>query len=236
MQLKTRINMITGDFFGGLNSAIITLPQALAFGVATGFGASAGLLGAIILCFVAGILGGKIPLISGTTGPVAIVIAAMMTALGFDIRAAVTILIMAGILQVCSCLTSLPSMVKYVPYPVISGFMNGVGVIIIILQLNPLMGHKTLSSTFETIMGLYNSVLTVNLDALFIGGLTLLIVFGLPKAASRIIPAQILALIFCTFLSIKLGLNVERISQVRVAFPKIVLPYFDLRKIVDFIP
>ena len=236
MQLKTRINMITGDFFGGLNSAIITLPQALAFGVATGFGASAGLWGAIILCFVAGLLGGKTPLISGATGPVAIVIAAMMTALGFDIRAAVTIIIMAGILQACSCLTSLPSMVKYVPYPVISGFMNGVGIIIIILQLNPLMGHKTLSSTFETIMGLYNSVLTVNSDALFIGGLTLLIVFGLPKAVSRIIPSQIIALIFCTFLSIKLGLNIERISQVSVAFPKIVLPYWDLRKIVDFIP
>ena len=131
--LKNKFAIILGDILGGINSAIITLPQALAFGVATGFGASAGLWGAIILCLIAGLLGPKIPLISGTTGPVAIVIAAMMTALDYDIQAAITILMMASIMQFVLALTNLSGIVKYVPYPVISGFMNGVGVIIIIL-------------------------------------------------------------------------------------------------------
>ena len=134
--IKSKIGILVGDVFGGVNSAIITLPQALAFGVATGFGAAAGLWGAVILCLVAGLLGTKTPLISGTTGPVAIVVASMMLALNNNLEAAVTIILMAAIIQLVASLTNLPSMVKYVPYPVISGFMNGVGIIIIILQLN----------------------------------------------------------------------------------------------------
>lgn len=236
MRIKERLSILTGDLFGGINSAIITLPQALAFGVATGFGASAGLWGAIILCLTAGLLGPKIPIVSGTTGPVAIVIASMMTALGYDIKAAVTIIMMAAVFQFISALTNIPSIVKYVPYPVISGFMNGVGVIIIILQLNPLMGHKALSSTLETVLHIHTSILTANADALLIGALTLLIVFGTPRKLNKIIPSQILALILATFISIKLGLNLDRISDVSVAFPSIVTPYFDINKLISYIP
>ena len=236
MQLQTKLNIFIGDFLGGINSAIITLPQALAFGVATGFGAGAGLWGAIILCFIAGLVGPRVPLVSGATGPVAIVIAAMMTALGFDIKAAVTIIIMAGLFQILASLTNLPSIVKYVPYPVISGFMNGVGFIIIILQLNPLLGHKSFSSTVDTIINLNNSLCTINYNALMIGCLTLLIVFCIPKRLNKIIPSQILALIICTFISIKMGLNIDRISEISVAFPSIMIPYFDINKIFEYIP
>ena len=72
MDIKLRLQSLSGDVFGGINSAIVALPQALAFGVATGFGAGAGIWGAIILCFIAGILGPKVPMISG---PMTIVIA-----------------------------------------------------------------------------------------------------------------------------------------------------------------
>jgi len=236
VRLQNKFNIFIGDLFGGINSAIITLPQALAFGVATGFGASAGLWGAIILCFIAGILGPKIPLISGTTGPVAIVIAAMMTALNYDLKAAITIIVMAGLIQLLVSVTNLSSIVKYVPYPVISGFLNGVGLIIIILQLNPLIGHKSLSSTFETLANIQQSILNMNTDALFIGSLTLLIVFGIPKFINKIIPSQIIALVLCTFISIKMGLNVDKISEVSVAIPTLVTPYFEFNKLIDFIP
>ena len=130
-----KINVFTGDILGGLNAGIITLPQALAFGVATGFGASAGIWGAIILCFIVGVFGTKTPMISGITGPVAIIVASIMHALDKDINSVIFIIFLAGILQVVLSLTKLPEIVKYVPYPVISGFMNGVGVIIIIMQL-----------------------------------------------------------------------------------------------------
>ena len=97
---KSKLKILTGDILGGLNSAIVALPQALAFGVATGFGASAGIWGAIILCCIAGLLGGKVPLISGITGPVTIVIASIMAALNADISSVILVIIMAGILQI----------------------------------------------------------------------------------------------------------------------------------------
>lgn len=234
--LKLKSKIVVGDIFGGVNSAIITLPQALAFGVATGFGAGAGIWGAIILCFAAGLLGPRVPIVSGTTGPVAIVIASMMLALGNNMQAAVTVLLCAALVQLFASLTDVPNLVKYIPYPVISGFMNGVGIIIIILQLNPLLGHKAMPSTVSTILNLYQSIHTLNHSALFIGIITLLIVFFTPKAVNKIIPSQIIALIFCTWLSVKTGLNIERINEVSVAFPHFVTPYFDIKRIIDYLP
>lgn len=234
--LQNKIKILTGDIFGGINSAIITLPQALAFGVATGFGAGAGIWGATILCFVAGMLGPRIPIISGTTGPVAIVVASMMLALNNNIQAAVTVLLTAALLQLLASLTNLPNMVKYVPYPVISGFMNGVGIIIIILQLNPLIGHKAMPSTIATITNINESIHTLNQSALFIGLITLAIVFFTPKVINKIVPSQIIALIFCTWLSLKLGLNVERINEISVSFPTLVAPYFDFSHIIEYLP
>ena len=234
--LQNKIKILTGDIFGGINSAIITLPQALAFGVATGFGAGAGIWGAIILCFVAGMLGPRIPIISGTTGPVAIVVASTMLALNNNIQAAVTVLLTAALLQLFASLTNLPNMVKYVPYPVISGFMNGVGIIIIILQLNPLIGHKAMPSTIATITNINESIHSLNHSALFIGLITLAIVFLTPKVINKIVPSQIIALIFCTWLSLKLGLNVERINEISVSFPTLVAPYFDFSHIIEYLP
>ena len=234
--IKSKISILVGDVFGGVNSAIITLPQAVAFGVATGFGAAAGLWGAVILCLVAGLLGTKTPLISGTTGPVAIVVASMMLALNNNLEAAVTIILMAAIIQLVASLTNLPSMVKYVPYPVISGFMNGVGIIIIILQLNPLLGHKAMSSTVMTVMSIHKSLATLNHDALFIGLITLIVAFFTPKVINRFLPSQVLALIIGTYISIKLGLNIDRISELSVAFPNVVKPDLNIHHLISYIP
>lgn len=233
---KLKLKIFAGDVFGGINSAIITLPQALAFGVATGFGAGAGIWGAIILCFIAGLIGPKVPLISGTTGPVAIVIASAMIALNNNMQAAVTVLFTAAVFQIIASLTNIPQMVKYIPYPVISGFMNGVGIIIIILQLNPLMGHRPLSSTVETVLTLHQSILSLSHSSLFIGLVTLIIVFFIPKKINKYIPSQIVALIFCTWLSVKMGLNLERISEVSVSFPALIKPYCDFNHIIEYLP
>lgn len=234
--IQHKLKILTGDIFGGINSAIITLPQALAFGVATGFGAGAGIWGAVILCFVAGMLGPRVPVVSGTTGPVAIVIASMMLSLNNNLQAAVTVLLLAAILQLAASLTNLPSLVKYVPYPVISGFMNGVGFIIIILQLNPLMGHHSMPSTIDTIMNLPHSIFTLSHSALFIGLITLGIVFFTPKSINKIIPSQIIALIFCTWLSLKMGLQLQRINEISVGLPQLVVPDFNLQHIGNYIP
>lgn len=232
--VQLKLNIFIGDIFGGLNAAIIALPQALAFGVATGFGAGAGVWGAIILCLTAGILGTKVPMISGITGPSAIVIASIMHALNKDINSVLVIMVMAGILQMALSLTKLTQIVKYVPYPVISGFMNGVGTIIIIMQLNPLLGLKPFSNTIESIEHIVTSLHTMNVSAFLLGLLTLVIVFAIPKRLNKYIPSQILALIVCTLISIKLGLNIPKISEVSIALPAFKLPETNLHDIITY--
>lgn len=232
--LKTRLNVFAGDLFGGVNAAVIALPQALAFGVATGFGAGAGIWGAIILCLVSGILGARVPMISGITGPVAIVIASFMHALNKDISSVIFIILMAGLLQLLLSMTKLPDVVKYVPYPVISGFMNGVGAIIIIMQLNPLIGLKPFSNTVESIKNLFLTLHFINTAALALGVGTLVIVFFTPKFISKVVPAQIIALIVCTLVSMKLGLNVEKISEISATLPQIHLPHTTLHNFIAY--
>lgn len=233
-KIKLRLNIFTGDLFGGINSAIIALPQALAFGVATGFGAGAGIWGAIILCLVAGILGTRVPMISGITGPSAIVIASIMHALNKDINAVLIIILMAGIFQMMIALTKWTNVVKYVPYPVISGFMNGVGTIIIIMQINPLLGLKSYSNTIESIEHVLQSFHTMNIEAFLLGLTALIMVFGFPKRWNKYVPSQIFALILCTFISIKMGLNVDKISQISISFPKLALPTITLHDTITY--
>lgn len=232
--LKTRLKIFAGDILGGLNSAIVALPQALAFGVATGFGASAGVWGAIILCFIAGLIGGKVPLVSGITGPVTIVIASIMHALNADIASTILVILMAGLLQIILSFTSLPSIVKYVPYPVISGFMNGIGTIIIIMQINPLLGCPVMSNTINSVTAFFENIHHINFDALFIGIITLVIVFAIPKKFNKIIPGQAIALVICTLISIKMGLNVDKISQISINMPALTLAKASIHNVITY--
>lgn len=230
---KKFLSTLRGDVLGGIVSAIVALPQALAFGVATGMGASAGMWGAVILCLVAGLLGTKLPMISGPTGPVAIVTASIMAAYGYETGAIVTVLLLAAIIQTCISFTSLPSIVKYVPYPVISGFMNGVGTILILMQLNPLVGQKTMSTPIESLKHLIADFSDINTQAVILGCLTLIIVFLIPQKINRFIPSQIIALVLCTFISIKAGFQVDKISDISISLPHPVLPEinFDILKL-----
>ena len=230
---KNFLSNLRGDVLGGIVSAIVALPQALAFGVATGMGASAGMWGAIIMCLVAGILGTKLPMISGPTGPVAIVTASIMAAYNYEAGAIVTVLLLAAIIQTCISFTSLPSIVKYVPYPVISGFMNGVGTILILMQLNPLVGQKTMSTPLESLKHLITDFQDINTQAVFLGVLTLMTVFLIPQKINRFIPSQIIALVLCTFISIKAGFQVDKIADVSINLPHPALPEinFDVLKL-----
>lgn len=236
MEIKNKLNVLSGDILGGLNAAIVTLPQALAFGVATGFGASAGIWGAIILCLVAGITGPKTPLISGATGPVAIVLASVMIAINFDLNAAYSIILMAAVFQIAASLTSLPDIVKYVPYPVISGFMNGVGVVIILMQLNPLIGHKAYSSSILSLQTFFHNLSAVQAESLMLGVITLIIVFFTPKRFNKVIPSQIIALVVGTLISIKLNLPVDRISNVSFSFPSIAFHGINAEDMIKYLP
>ncbi len=235
-EIKKYLNILKGDVQGGVVSAIVAFPQALAFGVATGMGASAGIWGAIILCFFAGIFGSKLPMISGPTGPVAIIIATVYAACSNDTNCIMSIFLMASIIQIIISFTQLPAIVKYIPYHVLSGFMNGVGTILIIMQLTPLLGLKSQSSPFENLKYLFINFNNLNTSALILGFLTLIIVFAIPKRINRIFPAQILALLVCTYISIIFNLQVDRIAQIQINIPSLHFPLLNSDILIKGLP
>lgn len=234
--ISGRLNIFKGDLFGAIIASIIAFPQALAFGVASGLGASAGIWGAIILSLVAGVLGCNLPLISGPTGPVAIITAVIVASVGGNLANVIPILVMAAVFQMIIAITPIPRMIKYVPYPVISGFLTGIGLIIIILQLSPLLGGVTYSSTIKTILYYPELFSNINIHAMLLGLATLVMLFFTPKFITRFIPAQLLALVIMTYVAYKFGLNVEKISGVSFVLPNAYNPHITLDSIVRDTP
>ncbi len=138
-----------GDLFGGITAGIVALPLALAFGVSSGLGPSAGLYGAIFVSFFAALFGGTNTQISGPTAPMTavsmVVIAGIMAAFDGDVTKALpailTVFLLAGLMQVGLGLLGLGKYIKYIPYPVVSGFMTAIGIIILVTQILPSVGY-----------------------------------------------------------------------------------------------
>ena len=230
------VKNLYNDFLGGVTSGIIAIPLALAFGVASGLGALAGLYGAIILCFIAALLGGAKPQISGPTGPMTVIVAAAMTTYAGNPEAIFTIIVMAGIVQVILSLINVAGMVKYVPYPVISGFMSGIGVIIILLQINPFFGADVIGSPVKSLFSYAGNLSNYDLQSAFLGIFTLLIVFLTPKFIQKIIPASLIALVAGTLITIIFNLDVDKIGEISSTLPKFALSYINFTDFSNYLP
>jgi len=214
-----------GDFFGGLTAGIVALPLALAFGVQSGMGAEAGLYGAIFLGFFAAAFGGTPSQISGPTGPMTVITAAtvatMVAAAGSleaSIGAIVVCFVLAGILQIVMGLVKIGSLIKYIPYPVISGFMSGIGVIIILLQLFPALGQASPQKTIDVVKTIGPALQNINTWALLYSALTIAIIYFFPKI-TKAIPSTLVALLAVTVLSVVLAKNVPVIGDIPQGFP-----------------
>lgn len=148
-KFKLDFSNFKGDFFGGLTAGIVALPLALAFGVSSGLGPSAGLYGAIFVSFFAALFGGTETQISGPTAPMTavsmVVIGGLIAINNGDVSKALpsilTIFILSGLMQICLGVIGFGKYIKYIPYPVVSGFMTAIGVIIIVTQIAPAVGY-----------------------------------------------------------------------------------------------
>ena len=147
--MKNLFSNIKGDAFGGITAGIVALPLALAFGVSSGLGPSAGLYGAIFISFFAALFGGTNTQISGPTAPMTavsmVVIAGIIAANDGDVNKALpvilSIFLLAGLMQIGLGIVGLGKYIRYIPYPVVSGFMTAIGVIILITQILPSLGY-----------------------------------------------------------------------------------------------
>lgn len=147
--MKNLFSNIKGDAFGGITAGIVALPLALAFGVTSGLGPSAGLYGAIFLGFFAALFGGTPTQISGPTAPMTavslVIIAGVVGANDGNVEKAIptilAIFLLAGLFQIVIGITQIGKYIKYIPYPVVSGFMTAIGVMIIVTQILPAIGY-----------------------------------------------------------------------------------------------
>jgi len=226
MPSQTRLDTLRGNLYGGLTAGIIALPLALAFGVASGLGAEAGLYGAIILGLLAALFGGTPTQISGPTGPMTVIVASAVGLLGGDVNAVMATILLAGLFQIGLGLLHVGKFVRFIPYPVISGFMSGVGMIIILLQLNPLMGSELAGSTVLAIAHLPSTLANMDAATLLVSLGTLAIVFLTPAKISKIVPAPLIALVGVTAAVAALKLPVATIGAIPTGLPQLHLPSF----------
>jgi SulP family sulfate permease len=136
------LSNLRGDMFGGVTAGIVALPLALAFGEASGAGPIAGIWGAIFVGFLASLFGGTGSNVSGPTGPMVVVFAGVFASLSGNLALVFAAVVLAGLLQILLGVFKMGQYIRLVPYPVVSGFMSGIGCIIIALQLSRLFGHE----------------------------------------------------------------------------------------------
>ena len=216
-----------GDLSGGVVAGVIALPLALAFGVQSGLGAIAGLYGAIILGVLAAIFGGTATQASGPTGPMTVVSAAVVT-LAINkfggIESALPIILLTfflgGIFQILFGILRVGNYIKYFPYPVISGFMSGVGFIIILFQVFPFFGLPSPKSTLAVLENFSEIFMGANVDAVGIGLLTIAVYYLFPKI-TKAIPSTLLALVLVTLVVYFFKIDVPLIGDIPSGLPEL---------------
>ncbi len=184
-----------GDVLGGVTAAVVSLPVALAFGLAAGLSPAAGIYGAISVGFFAAVFGGTKSLISGPTGSMTVAISVIVATHADNIAEAFTIVIMAGLIQITFGLLRIGRFVTYTPYSVISGFMTGVGVIIILVQTLPFLGADVAAGgpigtlrNFSTVFDNFEG------NAVAIAAITLGVALLWPSMFDKYLPATLVAL------------------------------------------
>jgi len=233
---RINTNNLKGDVFGGLTAAVIALPMALAFGIASGAGAAAGLWGAVIIGLVASLFGGTPTLISEPTGPMTVVFTSVI--ISFTATAdspeqalamAFTVGVLAGVFQILFGVCRLGRYVTMMPYTVISGFMSGIGIILVLLQLGPFLGQSTpKGGVMGTLVQLPDLVQGTQPLELLLALITLAILWLTPSSVKKVCPPQLLALVVGTLLALSLfsAADLRTIPEFSAAFPTFQMPTF----------
>lgn len=220
---------ILGDVYGGITAAVVALPLALAFGVASGLGPIAGLYGAIAVGFFATVFGGTPAQVSGPTGPMTVVMGAVVAQHADRLETAFAIVFLGGAIQLLFGLSRVGRYIAYTPYSVISGFMSGIGLIIIIMQLLPLLGASgNAGGPIAALLALPAAVTQINLHALAIALTALAIMTLWPERLGRVLPAPLAALLAGTLLALALLDQAPVIGQVPTGLPALQMPWFPL--------
>ncbi len=227
---------LRADIFGGLTTAIVSLPLALAFGVASGAenGPLVGMYGAICVGFFAALFGGTPTLISEPTGPMTVVFTTILASLIASdpqngLAMAFTVVMIAGLFQILCGYFKLGKYITNMPYSVISGFMSGIGVILIILQIAPFLGQKTpKGGVVGTLLNLPELIQNANPLAFILAVISVVLIYAIPSQFKRYCPPQLLALVVGTGVALVFfpNQNIPTIPDIPMGLPTLRLPFF----------
>ena len=232
---RINANNLRGDAFGGLTAAVVALPMALAFGVAATGDPAPGLWGAVIIGLVASLFGGTPTLISEPTGPMTVVFTSVILSLTATapnqetaMAMAFTVVILAGIFQILFGVFRLGRYVTQMPYTVISGFMSGIGAILVILQLPAFLGQKASGGVIGTLTSLPALIAGVQPMELALAVITVAILWFTPAGLKKYCPPQLLALVLGTVLSVTLfqDAGLKTIPAFNAELPTLQTPNF----------
>ncbi len=219
-RVKYDFDTFRGDLFGGVTAMVVALPLSLAYGVASGMGAAAGLYGAIAVGFFAAVFGGTRTQISGPTAPMAIVMAVIITTYADNFTEALTVVVMGGLLQALLGVLKLGRFVAYTPYMVVSGFMSGIGVLVMAIQVLPFLGSAPApGGAVGMILALPEALAKINWDALGVGVVTLGVAIFWPPRFRKIFPTPLVGLLAGTPIGILFLHDAPVIGQVPVGLP-----------------
>ena len=211
---------LRGDIFGGVTSMVVALPVSLGFGIASGMGAAAGLYSAIAVGFFAAVFGGTRSQISGPTAPMSVAMAVVLTSYADSLAEALTVVVLAGLLQVLLGVSRIGRFVAYTPHVVISGFMSGIGVIILLMQTLPLLGASgAAGGPMGAVRALPAAVGAIDIGAFAIGAVTLSVGFLWPRRFSRFAPGPLVALAAGTMLGVLWFTEAPVIGAIPIGLP-----------------
>jgi SulP family sulfate permease len=227
--VKYNLSNFRDDAFGGITAAVVALPLSLAFGVASGLGAIAGLYGAIAVGFFAAVFGGTNTQISGPTAPLAVAISVVFISTGESLTQTLTVAVLAGIFQILIGVLRLGSYVAYTPYPVVSGFTTGVGGIILFVTTLPLLGREhALGGALAAVQAWPEAAPKANAGALILGVVAIGVSILWPRRLRTLLPASVVALIVGTLLGMTVFTDAPVIGTVPTGMPEIVFPSLTL--------
>lgn len=240
---EINLSNLRGDSFGGLTAAIVSLPMALAFGVASGAGAEAGIYGAICVGFFAAIFGGTPTLISEPTGPMTVVMTAVLTSLiaanpENGLAMAFTVVMIAGLFQILLGTLKLGRYITLMPYSVISGFMSGIGIILIILQFGPMLGQASVGGgVLANLLAFPQFVQNLDAAELTLSVAALLALFFIPKKIAKLVPPQLIVLVGGTILALLIfgGDNLRLVGPISLGIPDFYLPTFSSEQVTTML-
>ena len=230
MRPNYSLAMLRGDLFGGITASVVGLPVALAFGVASGLGPIAGMYGAIAVGFFAAVFGGTRSQISGPTGPMSVAMAVIVTVHSEgDFAKAFTVVVLAGVIQIVLGAIRIGRYVAYTPYSVISGFMTGIGIIVMLVQVAPFVGAEALpGGVLAKISAIPDAIANAQVHALIVAAITLVTGVVWRPPLSRFLPAPLAAMIVGSAIGVFWLTDLRVIGDVPTGLPDLRIPVFDV--------